>query len=428
VDSNDSWRHSKWLSMIRKRLLLAKRLLKPDTGVLIVTIDEHEVHHLGILIEQLFPQNVRQMVTIVINQKGVAQGRLSRVEEYALYVFMSEAYLSPGPDDLLSPEQHGNRFATPRWEWLLRGGTNSRRQDRQWLFYPIYIDPEQKSIIDIGEPMPLDEMPDINRIDQTIAWPIRTDHSLGRWRVSPPTLRKLLAQGYVKLGGYDTKRKTWTVLYLGEKARRQIEEGIIKIVDRDEKSGVVKVEYIESRQRNTKTVWHRPTHDSGNYGSSLLRNILRDEGDFSFPKSLYAVKDAITPVVSNRENALILDFFAGSGTTLHATLLLNAADGGSRQCILVTDNEVSENEAKQLSAQGYQPNDREWEAHGICRSVTFPRCKYVIQGKRDDGTELEGEYLTGRTLTKEKPRTFRKIGFIHGVRAQGSLMLQCETI
>jgi adenine-specific DNA-methyltransferase len=73
VDENDRWRHSKWLAMMRRRLRLARRLLKPDTGVLIVTIDEHEVHHLGMLLEQEFPEAYRQMVTIVINQKGMAQ-------------------------------------------------------------------------------------------------------------------------------------------------------------------------------------------------------------------------------------------------------------------------------------------------------------------------------------------------------------------
>lgn len=87
VDGNDGWRHSKWLAFIEKRLKLAKRLLKPDTGVLIVTIDEHEVHHLGMLLEREFPEAHRQLVTIVINQKGVAQGRLSRAEEYALFCF-----------------------------------------------------------------------------------------------------------------------------------------------------------------------------------------------------------------------------------------------------------------------------------------------------------------------------------------------------
>ena len=70
VDGNDGWRHSKWLAFMAKRLKLAKTLLKPDTGVLIVTIDEHEVHHLGMLLEREFPEAWRQLVTIVINQKG----------------------------------------------------------------------------------------------------------------------------------------------------------------------------------------------------------------------------------------------------------------------------------------------------------------------------------------------------------------------
>jgi adenine-specific DNA-methyltransferase len=79
VDANDSWRHSKWLSFMERRLRLAKRLLKPDTGVLICTIDEHEVHHLGNLLEEILPETFRQLATIVTNQKGVSQGRLSRV-------------------------------------------------------------------------------------------------------------------------------------------------------------------------------------------------------------------------------------------------------------------------------------------------------------------------------------------------------------
>ena len=91
VDGNDAWRHSKWLSFMEKRLRLAKKLLKPDTGVLICTIDEHEVHNLGALFAEVFPECSRQMATIVINKKGVEQGRLARVEEYALFVFMPNA-------------------------------------------------------------------------------------------------------------------------------------------------------------------------------------------------------------------------------------------------------------------------------------------------------------------------------------------------
>lgn len=413
VDANDQWRHSKWLAFMEKRLKLAKRLLKADTGVLIVTIDEHEVHHLGMLLERLFPDWARQTVTVVINAKGVAQGRFARAEEYALYCFAPGAGTVPHHDDLLNPEREGKRFTTPRWERLLRGGTNSRREDRPGLFYPIFVDPETRRITGVGEPLPLPQVPDLTaHAPRSVAWPIRTDGSWGNWRVGPSSLRELIGQGFVKLGGYDEQRSTWTVLYLGEKARRQIEEGAIEVVARDAATGAVEVRYTEREQRFPKTVWHRPLHDSGIYGSALLKSILGEGGRFSFPKSLYSTRDAVAAVVRDRPQALILDFFAGSGTTLHAVNLLNAADGGQRRCILVTNNEVSAEEAEAMRARGLQPGDDEWEAQGICRSVTWPRSKYTILGRRDDGSILDGEYFTGKTVERDKPRRFRHLGFI----------------
>lgn len=399
IDKNDRFRHSKWLSMMKKRLLLAKKLLKPD-GVLVVAIDENEVHHLGCLLDELFPGYSRQLVTIVTNQKGVAQGRLSRVEEYAYFCFGPNVTLAAQNDDLLSPDRREQkRFQTPRWEWLLRGGTNSRREDRKNLFFPIYIDPTIPTITSVGEPLDLSEKPELNN-EKTVAWAIRGDGSLGNWRVSPPTLREYIKKGYVKLGGYDAQRKTWTILYLGEKAQKQIEEGTITIIGRDPKTEVVQLGYAFGEQRQIKTVWHRGTHDAGTYGSSLLRIILGEGGLFAFPKSLYAVRDALNTIVRDKPDALILDFFAGSGTTLHATCLLNAEDGGNRRCVLVTNNEVSESEAKALTKQGFKPGDEEWEREGICRAVTIPRCKYAINGARDDGTPLGGTYLSGRALSE----------------------------
>lgn len=414
VDGNDGWRHSKWLAFMEKRLKLAKRLLKPDSGVLIVTIDEHEVHHLGMLLEREFPEAWRQLVTIVINQKGVAQGRLSRAEEYALFCFNPDVTLAAHHDDLLSPDRgDSKRFQTPRWERLLRGGTNSRREDRYGLFFPITVDPKKRKIIEIGDPLPRDQQPDLSNLgDRRTAWPLRTDRTLGNWRVSPPTLRLLLAKGYVKLGGFDEARGTWTILYLGQKAQKQIEAGVIEVVSRDEVTDEVTVRYTEAQQRSIKTVWHRASHDAGNYGSSLLRGILGEGGKFSFPKSLYATRDAVAAVVRDRPNALIVDFFAGSGTTLNAVNLLNATDGGQRRCILVTNNEVSAEDSAALGARGLQPGDAEWEVHGICRAVTWPRSKYTILGQRDDGAVLTGEYLTEKTVEREKARSFTHIGFI----------------
>jgi adenine-specific DNA-methyltransferase len=112
---------------------------------------------------------------------------------------------------------------------------------------------------------------------------------------------------------------------------------------------------------------------------------------------VYTVIDCIR-CASDSPNALILDFFAGSGTTYHATALLNAEDGGNRRCILVTNNEVAEKQAKQLHVKGLFPGDAEFEKHGVCESVTWPRCKYVTQGHRDDGTPLPGKYLDGGDL------------------------------
>ncbi len=417
VDSADAWQHSKWLTFMARRLKLARRLLKPDIGVLIVTIDEHEVHHLGCLLEQEFPDWYRQMATIVINPKGVTQGRFSRVEEYALFCFADGASVKGIGDDLLTPMEPsavvGNGV---RWKGLLRSGTNARRQDRHKMFYPVLIDTERKAVMGAGDYMPLDQTPDLNaKVNgYAAAWPIRSDGTWGNWGVGPASLRLLIEKGYVSLGNHDPKRKTWGFTYLSKKPQKQIETGALKIVAHDKVRNVVSVEYVDEKERQIKTVWHRSTHDAGAYGADILKSVLGEGRKFSFPKSIYAVRDAIAAVVRDRSNALLVDFFAGSGTTLNAVNLLNVMDGGQRQCILVTNNEVSEEEARMLTEQGFQPGQPEWDQHGICRSVTWPRSKFTILGKRDDGTPLPGDYLTGKQVTREKPRTIRQLGFAEG--------------
>jgi adenine-specific DNA-methyltransferase len=148
------------------------------------------------------------------------------------------------------------------------------------------------------------------------------------------------------------------------------------------------------------------------HGTELLTAILGRGQAFDFPKSLYAELQCLYAGVKDNRKALVVDFFAGSGTTLHAVNLLNAEDNGKRRCILVTNNEVSESETKDLKAAGYQPGDKEWESHGICRSVTWPRTENSIRGKRADGTALSGEYFTSQTVTKEVNRSFYQLGFV----------------
>ena len=126
--------------MMRRRLRLAKRLLNPESGVLIVTIDEHEVHHLRVLLDELLPECAIQMVTAVINPKGVTQGRLSRVEEHIIFCFNRASKVKGGDDDLLNPPTNASR---PRWKALLRSGDEARRQDRADMFYPVFIDEQR---------------------------------------------------------------------------------------------------------------------------------------------------------------------------------------------------------------------------------------------------------------------------------------------
>ena len=144
---------------------------------------------------------------------------------------------------------------------------------------------------------------------------------------------------------------------------------------------------------------------------------------FPFPKSLYAVEDAIRFFVKARPSAVVLDFFAGSGTTAHAVMRLNKQDGGHRQCISVTNNEVSAEEQKGLRKKGLRPGDPEWEQWGICDYITKPRITAAITGKTPAGDPIKGEYkFTDEfpmadgfeenaaffTLTYEAPRQVRR--------------------
>lgn len=139
-------------------------------------------------------------------------------------------------------------------------------------------------------------------------------------------------------------------------------------------------------------IWRISAHDATQYGSRLIGNIFSDRR-FTFPKSLFAVKDCLYFFTANKPNALVVDFFAGSGTTLHAVNLLNAEDGGHRRCIMVTNNEVSADEAKMLKEKGYQPGDAEWEKLGIAHYVTWPRTVCSIEGHDVNGNPLKGNYI-----------------------------------
>ncbi len=412
VDGADTYRHSKWLSMMQKRLKIAKKLLNPKDSVMIVTIDEKEYLHLGCLLEELFPNARIQMVSSVINPSGSARKNIfSRAEEYIYYIFIGDACVYPHLTDMIHPAKEDLQV---RWASLLRSGSNSSRSARPKLFYPVFFKTETGKFNGVGESLPIDQNRNTVFVpnDCFAVWPIKANGEEARWTLSQDTLLDKINKGYVKFGSWKYGDKTRTINYLSEGMEGALERGELEVLGKDDDGTLI-------TGRSFKpivplTIWNQPSHGAGDYGSSLLLDIFISKR-FTFPKSLYAVCDTLRFVVKEKKNALIVDFFAGSGTTLHAVNLLNAEDGGNRRCIMVTNNEVSADEAKALSDSGYHPGDEEWERLGIARYVTWPRTVCSIEGHDVKGNPLKGNYLGSDKPMAEGFKAnaaFFKLGFL----------------
>lgn len=416
VDSADSYRHSKWLSMMQKRLAIAKRLLNPKDSVLIVTIDEKEYLHLGCLLEEMFPEADIQMISSVIMPSGSSRvGRFGRADEYIFYCFIGSSVVSPWKTDMLRDNEGEN--VPVRWNGLIRNGEGSRRSRIPSLFYPILLDNKTGDLISVGDPIP----PAMSVSDyevpegQIAMWPIDKSGNELMWRLYPPTLREYFKKGYAKLGKRDPVTGLRPISYLQSGMIDKLETGQIRIIG-ETIEGALELEYAEGGKTYAPlTVWNRVSHSAAEHGSGMIKKIIPGR-HFSFPKSVYAEQDTLRFVVGDKPEALILDFFAGSGTTLHAVNLLNAEDGGHRRCIMVTNNEVSDDESKALRKQGFRPGDEEWERLGIARYVNWPRTVCSIEGHDTNGKPLKGNYYgTDRPMAAGFPANaaFLKLGFLN---------------
>ena len=414
VDSSDSFRHSKWLSMMKKRLVLAKKLLNPQDSVLIVTIDEKEYLRLGCLLEELFPDAKSiQMISSVINPAGVSRGgEFARTDEYLFVVMIGNC----APEAIsLSKDWRGNIKGgykdKLRWNGLQRSGTSTLRRDRVKMFYPIYLNTEGTKIVEVGQAIPLD----IDR--KTIpcppnmiqVWPLFPDGREGRWRLGRNTLIETEKKHYVRIGKLNGENTSLTYLAKGE--QRKVERGDFPITGYSNDGSIIVDESNYDAKFVPGTQWWISSHDATQLGTKILNSII-GSGKFDFPKSIYAVHDVLRFFVANKPNALIVDFFAGSGTTLHAVNLLNAEDGGKRRCIMVTNNEVSAEEEQRLKAANLQPGMEEWEKWGIARYVNWPRTKYSILGQNVNGEPLKGNYQTYLKHEKEKGRLIKQITLV----------------
>jgi len=413
VEGEDLYRHSKWLAMMERRLLVAKDLLNPTNSVLIVTIDEKEYLRLGLLLEQIFPEGRIQMISSAINPKGSSRNGFRRSDEYLFIVMfgialpsrmalstewaiycgeISKEGVKKDPDSQLNVMK-----ASPDWTSMMRRGTDSLRRDVPNGFYPIYVDPsDPPRVVDIGAPLPPDihEAPEIKGLVAVL--PIRRNGEEGRWQVvRKQELLQRLEQGRIRVG-----KKTsygYVINYLPDGAYKDVLSERFRIEGYANDGSLIAYRMSTDKdsshdERVPPTQWHVSSHNSSENGSSLINAILGRLRAFDYAKSLYAVEDALRFFVADKPNATILDFFAGSGTTAHAVMRLNRQDGGRRQCILITNNEVAAEEQDMLRKQGLRPGDAEWEQLGICDHITKPRVQAVITGKTPDGEPIKGDY------------------------------------
>jgi adenine-specific DNA-methyltransferase len=252
-----------------------------------------------------------------------------------------------------------------------------------------------------------------------VAWPVRTDGRLGIWRVESRKLNDLIAKGYAQITSKpDAEQPTLRYLLGGTVDR--IEAGELVVIGRGDR-GQVLVEFPEGRTRRAKTVWRRGRHTAGGSGGTQMVNQLLGSRDrFSFPKSVYAVQDCLAVAVGDRPDALIVDFFAGSGTTTQSVCLMNRADGGRRRSILVTNNEVQGELADKLHKAGLFTGDADFEANGIFENATMPRVKAAITGERADGEPAEGTYLDGTSIADglEENCEFLCLGYLDPDRVE----------
>ncbi|MEE0883927.1 MAG: DNA methyltransferase [Faecalimonas sp.] len=390
VDGTDVYRHSKWLSMMQKRLKLAKKLLNPEDSVLIITIDEKEYLHLGMLLEDMFSGQRIQMVSSVISRKGSTRhGNFTRKCEYIFFVMFGVAAPSSSFIDMST----GTIGKTKQcWRGLTREGSSGLRSRLPSMFYPIYFSKKDGSYVRCGESPTLETPRESIPVPEECfavfpAMSIRGEEQ--GWRLSQAGFNERLQKGFVRFGSWKPGQETRTIQYAFKNVIEAVESGEIVPIGRDE-NGVYILPSVGVKLAPS-DIFNLSSHDASPNGTDLLRKFLVDRA-FPYPKSLYAVHDCIKYFVANKKNALIVDFFAGSGTTLHAVNLINAEDGGNRRCICVTNNEVSEKDAKKLISKGIAFGSEEWCEQGIARYITWPRIKCSILGTDIYGKPIEGKY------------------------------------
>ncbi len=296
---NNSFNHSSWLTFVRNRLEIAKDLLRDD-GLIVIAIDDEEQAYLAVLCDEVFGR-VNHVGTVIVQSKPsgrTTDSYFATCHEY-LHIYSKQAGL-PAINFLeLTDEQkrqytEGTGEKAFKWRDFLRTGGLSTPEERPNSYYPIYFLPQ-------GEHISLER----NSDEQIEILPLDSNGNKRVWRKTRPSFKKHVNDNEIKI--------------------------------EQNKSGQWKVKIIDKIKEGTrpKSVWTDSRYDASSHGTKLLKNLFEGQKVFSYPKSIYAVKDIIEILTEKGGDDIILDFFAGSGTTAHAVLELNKKDNGNRQFILV---------------------------------------------------------------------------------------------
>lgn len=354
VEKEDSYRHSKWLSFMYRRLVKVRKLLSKD-GIIVISIGHQELHNLVLLCESLFSD--KQITTVTVQTSGgKPSGGFNFIHEYLIFITNSD--FTPNKMNFV-----GGKTRSPFEGLTLATFTKKQRPNQT---YPIFVDNETMQIVGVGKSLTerikegsyngniedfhydYSEAPD----GTNAIWPISSRGGECVWRFIPSRLTNDWEKGYIKVSLNRNKKhpNKFSIQYLPSGIIEKVKAGKIEVLGREENKPTLILGDNKTEGNEIPTIWNEKEFHTTR-GTSLIKQIF-DEKVFSYPKSLELIVEILRAV--SKEDSFVLDFFAGSGTTGHAVQELNKDDKGKRRYILCTNNE-----------------------NNICEEVTYERMKQI---------------------------------------------------
>lgn len=362
IDATDGFQHSKWLSFMTARLRIAEKLLKPD-GILAISIGFHEVNNLMLICDEIFSTRQVVCVTVKTSSGNAVTNGFTVVQEYVIFV-------TPKNFRPFEVEEDKKGNDNPYHGMNLSGFNQTQRPNQA---YPIFID-KNGLVVGCGKSLQQRMDEEIYTGDRadfvydyseaptgcTAVWPITKSGDPCVWRLIPENFLENWTKGYIKVVPNKRGKNKYTVQYLSGGIIEQIENGSLETRQTDPSKPSLDVIGFKTAANSISTIWTDNKFLTA-AGSHDIKDVFNKKVAFLFPKPVALIREILMRV--SDKNDVVLDFFAGTGTTAQAVLELNKDDDGHRKFILCTNNESN-----------------------ICTDITYPRVATVITGTRFDGT------------------------------------------